>query len=277
MAGRLLRLFLAAALWLPLQAAAEESQPALVILIDDLGDNLAQGQAAVALPGPLSYAVLPHSPHGPRLARQAHLAGKEVMLHAPMANTHERALGPGALTPDLNRRDFIRVLREDLNSVPQAQGVNNHMGSLLTRQRQPMAWLMEELERQQLFFVDSLTTSDSLAWRLARERGLPWLRRDIFLDHERTPDFVHRQFKKALALARQRGWALAIGHPYPVTLDYLRRALPLLDEMGIRRLTVGALISEQSASRSRGWHPGLTADAVEQPGGRASVFAEESR
>ena len=225
------------------------SQPALVVLIDDMGDNLTKGRAAVELPGPVTYAVLPHSPHGDVLARLAVKDGKEIMLHAPMENTHDRPLGPGALTRALTRAEFVKVLKDDLDTVPGVLGLNNHMGSLLTRLRPQMEWVMEVVRQRQLFFVDSRTTSDSVAWKVAREQGIPYLRRDIFLDHEATTAFVDKQFKKAISIARKEGSAVAIGHPYPVTVAYLKKALPKLDEMGIRLVTASALIEEKSVKR----------------------------
>ncbi|OMH39336.1 divergent polysaccharide deacetylase family protein [Motiliproteus sp. MSK22-1] len=225
------------------------SQPALVVLIDDVGDNLIKGRAAVELPGPVTYAVLPHSPHGGALARLAVQGGKEVMLHAPMENTHDRPLGPGALTRKLTRAEFVRVLQDDLDTVPGVLGLNNHMGSLLTRLRPQMEWVMEVAKERQLFFVDSRTTPESVAWRVAREQGIPYLRRDIFLDHEATTAFVDQQFQKAIAIARKEGAAVAIGHPYPVTVAYLKTALPKLDEMGIRLVTASALIEEKAVER----------------------------
>lgn len=239
--------------WVSIAAADEVTdavmQPAVVIIIDDVGDNWRRGSAAVALPGPVTYAVLPHSPFGPRLARQAFARGKDVILHAPMENTHDRALGPGALTEDLSAQDFARVLRDNLDSVPHVQGLNNHMGSLLTQLRPQMQWVMKEARQRQLFFVDSGTTPDSVAWQVARDAGIPYLRRDIFLDHEQTPAFVHQQFQKTLRIARDRGWAVAIGHPYPVTVDYLAGALPLMDEMGIRLVSASALLMELEEER----------------------------
>jgi len=226
------------------------TQPSVVIIIDDMGDNLGRGEAAVELPGPLTYAVLPHSPFGPRLARQAFARGKDVILHAPMENTHDRPLGPGALTQDLAPAEFARVLTADLDSVPHAQGLNNHMGSLLTQLQPQMQWVMDEVQRRRLFFIDSGTTPDSVAWRTARDAGVPYLRRDVFLDHEQTPAFVHQQFQQTLRIARERGWAVAIGHPYPVTVAYLSRALPLMDEMGIRLVSASALLLER-AERQR--------------------------
>jgi hypothetical protein len=227
------------------------AQPAIVIIIDDVGDNWQRGEAAVALPGPVTYAVLPHSPFGGPLARQAYATGKEVMLHAPMANLGDRPLGPGALTSEMDRQSFSRVLEGDLATIPHAVGINNHMGSLLTRQRKQMAWVMELVRAHDLFFVDSRTTPDSEAWRVAREMGIPYLSRDVFLDHEPTTAFVHQQFMQTVAIARKVGFAVAIGHPYPVTIDYLARALPLLDEEGIRLVSASALVMEQLDQRRR--------------------------
>jgi polysaccharide deacetylase 2 family uncharacterized protein YibQ len=221
------------------------AQPAIVVIIDDVGDNWAQGSAALALPGPVTYAFLPHSPFAAKLARRAFDNGKDVILHAPMENTHDRPLGPGALTTDLSRDDFIRVLSDDLDAVPYVQGLNNHMGSLLTTLEPQMQWVMALARQRGLFFIDSRTTADSIAMEVAQQQGIPSIQRDVFLDHEQTTEFVHQQFMRTIAIARRYGSAVAIGHPYPVTVDYLRLALPLLDEQGIRLVTASALLMER--------------------------------
>tara|TARA_R110002094_G_scaffold161267_1_gene146489 strand:- start:63 stop:860 length:798 start_codon:yes stop_codon:yes gene_type:complete len=221
------------------------AQPSIVLIIDDVGDNLAQGSAALTLPGPVTYAFLPHSPFGPRLARRAFESGKDVILHAPMENTHDRPLGPGALTTDLSQEAFTRVLAADLDDVPHVLGLNNHMGSLLTTLEPQMQWVMALARQRGLFFVDSRTTAESIAWKVAQQQGIPSLQRDVFLDHEQTTEFVHQQFLRTIAIARRHGSAVAIGHPYGVTVEYLRLALPLLDEQGIRLVTASALIMER--------------------------------
>lgn len=226
--------------------AGSIEQPRLLLVIDDVGHSLASGRNALALPGPVDCAFLPYSSHGSALAREAHALGKGVMLHAPMANSQHLALGPGALTPDLSRAELQRILRADLDAIPHVVGVNNHMGSLLTSSRKPMQWVMEVLRERGLWFVDSRTTASTLAWQVAQEQGVPALMRDVFLDHEQTPAFVHRQFRRGLQIAREYGSVLLIGHPHRVTLDYLHEALPLLDELGIQRLTVSAFLRQQA-------------------------------
>jgi uncharacterized protein len=117
--------------------------------------------------------------------------------------------------------------------VPHVAGVNTHRGSLLTQHPGHMSWLMEEIgEDPDLFFVDSYTTHRSIALQLAREGGVPAVKRDVFLDPNRQPATVEREFARLKKLARARGMAVGIGHPYPETLALLERELPRLREDG---------------------------------------------
>lgn len=228
----------------PGQCRVSAPEPAprdtLVIIIDDIGYRLDHGRAAVALPGKLNYAVLPYTPHGQRLARAAHRLGKEVLLHAPMSNLGRKPLGPGALTPELSREQFASALTASLATVPHARGVNNHMGSDLTRRRPQMQWLMESLAGRGLYFVDSRTDKGTVAAAVASEQRVPNLSRQVFLDNSREPAAIAERFDHLTRLAREKGLAVAIGHPYPETIAFLRRALPALDSQGFRL----ALVSE---------------------------------
>ncbi len=226
-------------------AYAGESAPPpayIAIIIDDLGDNLAAGRRAVALPGPIAYAFLPHTPHVRSLAREAHSRHKEVMLHLPMQAATHQTLGPGGITLNMTQQEFIHTLEEDLASVPHVVGVNNHMGSLITRHPGHMLWLMQELNRRgNLFFVDSRTTHTTVAQKVAQEAGVPNLRRDIFLDHDATPAAIARQFQRLIAVARKQGSAVGIGHPYPETLATLEALLPTLEAQNIYLVPVREL------------------------------------
>jgi len=224
---------------------SEEISPRFVLIIDDIGDNLELGMAAVNLPGPLTYAVLPHSPYGKHLAELAHEQGKGVMLHAPMANTLNFPLGPGGLYLTQSQSELKEVLRAGLDSVPHARGLNNHMGSLLTQKRRPMTWVMEVIQERDLFFVDSKTTALSVAGLVAGEHQVPFLIRDVFLDHEITETFIHQQFELAIRIAQERGSVVVIGHPYRETVDYLQSNLSRLDELGIQQLTVSAMLQQE--------------------------------
>lgn len=221
-----------------------EGDPAtLVIIIDDLGNRLKEGQDAVRLPGRINVAVLPHTPHGARLAEEAHREGKEVMLHAPMSALDRSPLGPGGLTAELSEAEFRATLAAALATVPHVQGVNNHMGSDLTRQPEPMRWLMSELTARQLYFVDSRTHALSVAALAAAEAGLPHLSRQVFLDNIAEPGAIAEQFLVAVEQARRLGKAVVIGHPYPETIAFLQAVLPELEAQGVRLATVSEVLA----------------------------------
>ncbi|MEW5757599.1 MAG: divergent polysaccharide deacetylase family protein [Pseudomonadota bacterium] len=232
-------------------------RPSISLIIDDLGNTLNAGLRAVSLPGPIAYAFLPHTPHAVELAKLAHSFNKEILLHAPMeAEVIDHNPGPGALTLDMTEQHFIQTLQEDLAAIPHVIGINNHMGSLLTRHPGHMLWLMRELDRRgNLFFVDSMTTEKSIALQVAAEQNIPSLRRDVFLDNERSVDEISAQFQKLVRLAKQRGHALGIGHPYPETLAALERLLPQLEELGVNLVPVTDMIKLQ---RQPQWQASLS-------------------
>lgn len=240
------RLCLVALCLAPLPALADlpADAPRIAIIIDDLGYGLAAGERAVNLPGPVSFAVLPATPRGRALAEIAHTQGKEVLLHLPLQSRSEQADGdPGGLLLDMSRTQFADTFAEDFASVPHAVGINSHRGSLLTRHPGHMAWLMEEIKRRgNLFFVDSYTTHESVALRLAREAGVPAVRRDVFLDPDRASGTLEREFARLKKVARQRGFAVGIGHPYPETLALLERELPGLEEEGFELVSISRYI-----------------------------------
>lgn len=235
---------------LPIPAAAQQRlSPAISIIIDDIGPALKPGQRAISLPGPVAFAFLPHTHHSVQLAHTAAQRNKEVMLHLPMQAEQDGPLGPGAVTLDMDQVQFIDAVRSALDAVPHLVGVNNHMGSLLTRHPGHMTWLMQELKaRGDLFFVDSRTSVQTVAERMAQEQGVPALRRHVFLDHDPSPEAVAREFDRLLTLARQQGYAIAIGHPYVSTLSLLEQRLPQLKSQGIELVSLREMLVRQEAA-----------------------------
>ena len=230
-------------------AAPYQGQPLLAIVIDDLGDNREAGMDAVNLPGELTYAFLPHTPHVFELAKNAHLLGKEVILHAPMENKYGLKLGPGALRQHHSAAEVDKILRADFDAIPHVMGMNNHTGSALTEDYAKMKTVMSVVKERQQFFIDSMTTPETVAWKVARDTGVPYLTRDVFLDNEQNWDYIHQQFKQALSIAVVKGHAVLIGHPYPETIHYLSQTLPLMEQLGIRLVTASQLLQLRSAEQ----------------------------
>lgn len=217
----------------------------IAIIIDDLGYRLDAGRRAIRLPGPVSFAVLPGTPRAQVLATHAFESGKEVLLHLPMqAKTDARAFEPLGINLDMSRQEFGDTFEEALLSVPHAIGVNSHRGSLLTRHPGHMQWLMEEiLARENLFFVDSFTTHESVALKMASEAGVHARKRDVFLDPDKSPETLAREFERMKRLADRRGSVIAIGHPYTTTLDLLEKELPRLAAEGYELVTISELVT----------------------------------
>jgi len=231
-------------------------QPAISIIIDDMGYRLKSGHRAVELPGAVTYSFLPHAPHANELSQIAHKQNKEVMLHLPMEAEGGKKLGPGGLTECMTEKKFAKVLESNIQSIPHISGFNNHMGSLLTKSQLWMTRLMREVATdKKLFFVDSKTTSESVALKTAREEGLKSIKRDIFIDHEDSAEFINKQLKKLIRRAQRKGTALAIAHPKKLTLAILEKWLPELEAKGIKLVPVSTLITLQQQRRLALWKP----------------------
>ncbi len=233
--GLLLLVFIT---WAPVHAEKIAS-----IIIDDVGNNLEYGQDVIELPATLTIAILPRTTYAKTLARLAVKNNKEVMLHLPMQSVENQKSSPGTLDLHMTRKEFNEQLRLNLNSVPYIRGVNNHMGSLLTRHPGHMTWLMDELSRHGgLYFIDSKTTNKSIADKIAVEYEVPNLSRDYFLDPDHKKDTLRRQFDRFIQKVNRRGFALAIAHPYPETIAFLKAHLDELTEQGITLIPVSELV-----------------------------------
>jgi polysaccharide deacetylase 2 family uncharacterized protein YibQ len=244
-------------------AAGPGSNPSIGIIIDDIGYRLRDDLRAIAIPGALAYAILPHSPHARRMSRLAHSVGKLVLVHQPMesARSGKNAyLGPGVLWLDMTHDQFLRTLTNNLRSLPEAMGVNNHEGSLLTRHPGRMEWLMDGLKQSNKFFIDSVTSKDSIAGRIAGEMGVPCLRRDVFLDNERSQAYIKGQLDELARLARLNGQALGIGHPHPETIRVLSRELRELDKYGVNLVSLTDLLIYSRSASTRTTKPTAAAN-----------------
>ncbi len=203
------------------------NKPKLIIIIDDLGDNYHLGKRVLELPVALNLAFLPNTPFASQLAEKAHTMGHDIMLHLPMeATTRPDLLGKGALVTRHNAEQAKAIFAQNLEQIPHVQGFNNHMGSRLTGSESHMAWVMEFASQKQLYFVDSRTAANSVAFRFAQQAGIPSLDRDIFLDPDKNPDTIARQWRRALELAEKTGQVVMIGHPYRETIRLLEKELP---------------------------------------------------
>lgn len=214
--------------WLRYALASDPGdRPMIAVVIDDFGVNRAASRRMLALPGPLTISIMTYAQEPAAIAEAVRQAGHEVMLHVPMEPVAAAEdPGPKALLTGLSSDELAERVRWSLDRLDGYVGLNNHMGSRFTASEAGMRVLLEEVRARGLLFLDSLTTGRSVGRRLALELGIPFIKRDFFLDHHPGLAAVMAQLRKAEALAAQRGYAVVIGHPRPDTIAALAQWLP---------------------------------------------------
>lgn len=229
----------------PVPALSPVVRPKLVIIIDDMGVDRRHSQAIARLPGPLTLSFLPYAEDLPSQTEAARQAGHELMLHMPMEPQNLAGNDPGhnALLTGLEDSEISRRIDWNLSQFQGYAGVNNHMGSRATQDVGLMNQLMTALSARGLFFVDSRTTAGSLGAGLAAIHDVRFAERDVFLDDGRDRYRVERQLDKAVALAKQQGRAIVIGHPYPETIAALRRFLPAIADQSVELVPASSLFA----------------------------------
>lgn len=223
---------------------SEGGTPRVAIVIDDLGNELAAAERIARWQAPVAGAVLPDLRWSAASAQALTGGGKEVLLHLPMepAGYPRVRPGPGLVLRSQSDAEIAKMIEEDLATVPGAIGVNNHMGSAATADPRVMRAVVGVLSRRGLFFLDSRTTDATVAEKTAEDASVPAVSRRVFLDDVATEDAVRAQLAELVRRAREEGHAVAIGHPYPVTLSVLEKELPLLGSRGVRLVRVSELV-----------------------------------
>lgn len=216
----------------------------IALIIDDMG-NTKRDEAAFNLPKEVAFSILPLTHLSEKFSRKAAFQKRDVMLHIPMESLAGKRLGPGALTADMSAESIRQTLMQALATVPDAIGVNNHMGSKLTQLSLPMNVTMEFLAQHHLFFVDSRTTRYSKALKIAQQNGVLSAPRNVFLDNDSRVEEIDVQFQRLLQLAKQHGHAVGIAHPYPQTVTYLQKALLSVDKLNVQLVTISELLHTQ--------------------------------
>jgi uncharacterized protein len=216
----------------------------VAIIVDDLGQNLAAAQALSRMRSAITFSVMPHLRYSRQTANTAHDTGKEVMLHLPMQPIHDSApdISQGELRVGMRRAEVSHIVEDDLSTVPFVTGVNNHMGSRATTDISLMKDLMGVLAARHLYFIDSRTIPQSVAIRVARQSQVLSFSRSVFLDDTRTVPYTLNQLEKLSRIAVTTGSALAIGHPYPTTIEALAQFLPKLQSRGIQLVPASRLV-----------------------------------
>ena len=215
----------------------------LAIILDDLGSDKAAAESIFSLRYPLTISVLPNHEHSAEIAKEANQRGYQVMLHLPMQSVGKEQREAQELRPGMKAQEVAGMLDQFLHEVPSVVGVNNHQGSQATADAGLMSELMPALRDRNLFYVDSRTTTETVAFDTAQQDGVRSAFRNVpFLDDVAETAAVRKQLELSLKGAREKGEAVAIGHPHPATLQALREVLPQAEAQGVHLVFVSELV-----------------------------------
>lgn len=221
-------------------------KPLLAIVIDDMGINHKRTEDIISLKAPLTSSFLTYGSNLAGFAEKATQAGHEIMIHVPMEPKVKANLAPDTMlttmTDDEIRALFAQMLDKFVDI--KVSGINNHMGSKFTEDKEKLGIVMAELQKRGMFFLDSKTTASSKGRELALEDKVDYAGRDVFLDNENNYDYIMKQLQKAEQIASRKGFAIAICHPKSQTYLVLKDWLNTLDDKNIELVHLSKIIEE---------------------------------
>lgn len=223
-------------------APATVSGVRLALVIDDLGRSLDDLATLERLGIPLTYAVLPFESRTAQVVTALTTGKREVLCHLPMEAETGANPGDGALVSGMGADELAAATAHALDAVPGAAGANNHMGSRLTADPDAMRAILGVVKERKLFFLDSRTSAESVGYRTARSLGVAAAERQVFLDRDPAPEAIDRELARWLEVARERGAAIAIGHPHSATFEALAREVPRARAAGYEFVPVSFLL-----------------------------------
>jgi len=217
--------------------------PKVAFIIDDLGYETEVAKKIMELEFPVALSILPFLRYSEFIAEEGKKNNQEIMLHLPMESSNSSANpGPGAIKSYMSEEEIRQAVRDCILNFPYIIGANNHMGSKITEDRKIIKIILEEIREYNLFFIDSITSKDSIAYEVAQEMGIKAATRSVFLDNENDMEYIKGQMLEVKETALRAGEVIAIGHSRINTFYVLKRMVPELIKAGIEVVPVSELV-----------------------------------
>lgn len=220
---------------------AANNNATLVFVFDDAGHNVSQLKKFLALPFPITIAILPKLEYSKESGQLIRSSGKEAILHQPMQSVNLKINpGPGAIKPEMSVTEIQALLKSNISEVGPVAGLNNHEGSLITEDETRIGAVLETANQMGMYFLDSRTSSQTRVPQAAMSMGYGYYQRDIFLDNQKTKENIISELKKGLVIANKKGHAIMIGHIWSADIlpGVLNEVYPILKSKGYRFATV---------------------------------------
>ena len=225
------------------QAEGLKDSPKIAIIIDDLGYQKEIAERIISLDFPVTISILPFLPHSQIVAQMAKEKGLTILLHLPMEPQNSNVNpGQGAIFSTMTEEEIRNKMLANFQELPYVDGINNHMGSKATENTAVMRIVLNEVRERGLFFIDSMTSPNSVGYMLSKQMGIKTAYRSVFLDNDQDIDYIRSQVNLLKDFAEKYGTAIAIGHPYCNTIDVLSEIDLLLKAEGFRIVKLEELL-----------------------------------
>jgi hypothetical protein len=221
------------------------------IIVDDLGYSLEAVQILCSLKKPITLSILPFAPLTQKTAELARDAGLEMILHLPLeswSRSAKKSPSEVMIFKGMNREEIKRDVEACLHQIPWSRGVNNHTGSRITEDSRMMRIILEVLKDKGLYFIDSRTTRNSVAFDQALQLGVPSASRKVFLDAVDNEEAIQAKLEELFGLARKKGQAVGIGHARPETLRALQKYIGLAEGYGVELVFASEVVGAKRGS-----------------------------
>jgi polysaccharide deacetylase 2 family uncharacterized protein YibQ len=231
---------------LPMKSSAGSSGK-IAFIIDDWGQSTANCKYLKEIPEPMAVSILPSLRHTKDVADCAKLYHKLTMLHLPLEALHNYDFYPPDYVIKTTMKPSLvsKIVDEDMSQLPSIEGVNNHMGSKATEDKNLMRIIFKKVKKKGLFFVDSMTAPHTVCAGLAGDMGMAIGKRDVFLDNINTREAIIKQIMILAQKAHRRGYAVAIGHDRHLTMQVLMEEIPILENHGFEIVSIKSLLKNK--------------------------------
>ncbi|GHT49506.1 hypothetical protein FACS1894102_4280 [Spirochaetia bacterium] len=211
----------------------------IIFMLDDAGNNLAELTPILKSNYPLTISVLPGLPNSVEAAKRIRRAGKTLFLHQPMEAVNGQNPGPCAIYTGFSRQEVFEILKQNIEQIGPVTGINNHQGSKITTDKNIMSAVLDFCRENDLIFVDSRTTADTVVPSIAMAKNIKIVERSIFLDNDPSPESIQKQINLGIKLVGEKDYVVMIGHTWSHQLpDILKRNYNNLKSKGYEFSTI---------------------------------------
>ncbi|WNY64372.1 divergent polysaccharide deacetylase family protein [Borreliella americana] len=208
-----------------------KSKPKFYLIIDDVGYDEFMLEQFIKLNLKINYAIIPFLPKSMSLYKKLKNANKTVIIHFPMQSKHRNSIEKFHISIKDKKEEIQKKIEKAFKKYPDAKIMNNHMGSLITSNKDLMKIILEKLKEIDRYFFDSVTIAGGIPEIIGKEIGVKVEKRDVFLDSKDTEGSVIKELEKAKNIARKNGVVKVIGHIWSKnTLKVLKKEGPNLNQ-----------------------------------------------